>query len=249
MKSPKTGRNDPCPCGSGKKFKNCCLHQRADDGPGLLDIAGDAIGADGEPSALDPSRPADGACGLAFASDDPLQMLDAFAREHNLAKLDPASADAPALGGVLVSRRTIDRDYCALPREIIQADPAVGVVGVMLVRGFTYLESAFAALFTGFPAAAEILSRSALEASLNVRYALKAQPNECASRIAQYLNSYLAQERKGIARWEQAASSLSEEEQQAHLNHRARNGSTLVTLPVGIASSDCACGGSNGPRS
>jgi hypothetical protein len=21
----KTGRNDPCPCGSGKKFKRCCL--------------------------------------------------------------------------------------------------------------------------------------------------------------------------------------------------------------------------------
>ncbi|HNY18141.1 MAG TPA: SEC-C metal-binding domain-containing protein, partial [Treponemataceae bacterium] len=21
----KTGRNDPCPCGSGKKYKNCCL--------------------------------------------------------------------------------------------------------------------------------------------------------------------------------------------------------------------------------
>lgn len=23
---PKLGRNDPCPCGSGKKFKHCCLH-------------------------------------------------------------------------------------------------------------------------------------------------------------------------------------------------------------------------------
>ena len=23
---PKVGRNDPCPCGSGKKFKQCCLH-------------------------------------------------------------------------------------------------------------------------------------------------------------------------------------------------------------------------------
>ena len=22
---PKIGRNDPCPCGSGKKFKKCCL--------------------------------------------------------------------------------------------------------------------------------------------------------------------------------------------------------------------------------
>jgi len=24
--TPKVGRNDPCPCGSGKKFKRCCLH-------------------------------------------------------------------------------------------------------------------------------------------------------------------------------------------------------------------------------
>lgn len=23
----KVGRNEPCPCGSGKKFKNCCIHQ------------------------------------------------------------------------------------------------------------------------------------------------------------------------------------------------------------------------------
>ncbi|WP_241650447.1 SEC-C metal-binding domain-containing protein, partial [Rosenbergiella collisarenosi] len=22
----KVGRNEPCPCGSGKKFKQCCLH-------------------------------------------------------------------------------------------------------------------------------------------------------------------------------------------------------------------------------
>ncbi|MDD3382979.1 MAG: SEC-C metal-binding domain-containing protein, partial [Bacilli bacterium] len=24
VKSSKVGRNDPCPCGSGKKYKNCC---------------------------------------------------------------------------------------------------------------------------------------------------------------------------------------------------------------------------------
>ena len=24
MKTAKTGRNDPCPCGSGKKYKQCC---------------------------------------------------------------------------------------------------------------------------------------------------------------------------------------------------------------------------------
>ena len=24
--TPKVGRNDPCPCGSGKKYKHCCAH-------------------------------------------------------------------------------------------------------------------------------------------------------------------------------------------------------------------------------
>ncbi len=24
IKPPKIGRNDPCPCGSGKKYKKCC---------------------------------------------------------------------------------------------------------------------------------------------------------------------------------------------------------------------------------
>jgi uncharacterized protein len=29
----KVGRNDPCPCGSGKKYKNCCL-QKEQQQPG-----------------------------------------------------------------------------------------------------------------------------------------------------------------------------------------------------------------------
>ena len=24
---PKVGRNDPCPCGSGKKYKKCCMNK------------------------------------------------------------------------------------------------------------------------------------------------------------------------------------------------------------------------------
>jgi preprotein translocase subunit SecA len=27
-KGERVGRNDPCPCGSGKKFKNCCMRTR-----------------------------------------------------------------------------------------------------------------------------------------------------------------------------------------------------------------------------
>ena len=29
----KTGRNQPCPCGSGKKYKHCCLHARQPASP------------------------------------------------------------------------------------------------------------------------------------------------------------------------------------------------------------------------
>lgn len=29
-RSPKIGRNDPCPCGSGKKFKKCCAIHTAE---------------------------------------------------------------------------------------------------------------------------------------------------------------------------------------------------------------------------
>jgi hypothetical protein len=28
----KTNRNDPCPCGSGKKYKNCCEQKRSQSG-------------------------------------------------------------------------------------------------------------------------------------------------------------------------------------------------------------------------
>ena len=30
----KVGRNDPCPCGSGKKYKQCCLLKKAPGGKG-----------------------------------------------------------------------------------------------------------------------------------------------------------------------------------------------------------------------
>jgi SEC-C motif len=40
-----TSRNDPCPCGSGKKFKDCCLRKEVearshDPSPKLTDLHG-----------------------------------------------------------------------------------------------------------------------------------------------------------------------------------------------------------------
>ena len=33
---PRPGRNDPCPCGSGKKFKQCCASKKGRLSPALI---------------------------------------------------------------------------------------------------------------------------------------------------------------------------------------------------------------------
>ena len=32
--TPKIGRNEPCPCGSGRKFKKCCIEKGGDTNEG-----------------------------------------------------------------------------------------------------------------------------------------------------------------------------------------------------------------------
>jgi len=42
----KVGRNDPCPCGSGKKFKQCCEHKARSLSPtAWITIVGVALAA------------------------------------------------------------------------------------------------------------------------------------------------------------------------------------------------------------
>jgi hypothetical protein len=71
MNSQKIGRNDPCPCGSGKKFKKCCLDAQRLDAPSgsieddALDFASSAFDeAEGQMLAYDP-----------FVEPDPEQWL------------------------------------------------------------------------------------------------------------------------------------------------------------------------------
>lgn len=39
----KVGRNDPCPCGSGRKYKKCCLARNEAGGGSAQDVAGEAL--------------------------------------------------------------------------------------------------------------------------------------------------------------------------------------------------------------
>lgn len=43
-------RNDPCPCGSGVKFKKCCGSRLADDDERIADAPGECIPVDLRPA-------------------------------------------------------------------------------------------------------------------------------------------------------------------------------------------------------
>src|SRR5262245_23003514 len=51
MHAHRVGRNDPCPCGSGQKFKHCCYHNGSIPAPALY-----SDGAS-QPTRLKPSLP------------------------------------------------------------------------------------------------------------------------------------------------------------------------------------------------
>ena len=53
-KAEKVGRNDPCPCGSGRKYKNCCMHK--DLAATQSRAAGAARPASGQPQARPAAR-------------------------------------------------------------------------------------------------------------------------------------------------------------------------------------------------
>jgi tetratricopeptide (TPR) repeat protein len=82
----KTGRNDPCPCGSGKKYKRCCLQKDEQAQSAALAAAQAAAAAEPEQidAILDPQEELD------ELSNSVIDLIDA-------GKLDEAERAARAL--------------------------------------------------------------------------------------------------------------------------------------------------------
>jgi len=90
----KIGRNDPCPCGSGKKYKRCCLATDAEAQTRALAPTGQARGLKAH-APIPPAHDHLGFCEdcdaeLATASNAVLDLVDA-------GKLDAAQQAAEAL--------------------------------------------------------------------------------------------------------------------------------------------------------
>ena len=75
---PRTGRNDPCPCGSGKKYKHCCLDK---------DRAAELAPAIAQRVALQAQK----ANQVALQKDDQQELLESQAALQEAQALDAAS--------------------------------------------------------------------------------------------------------------------------------------------------------------
>ncbi len=144
------GRNDPCPCGSGKKFKKCCLdkveaQQREAAAAARLPVAtelDDTFPYDdddlGSPmAAYDPLVAPDPDEWLTLGEDEALRRVEAY---HRRAGIDIPGADMHATihmvvenqiaeGDVLPVRRKLD----ALVDEGLDRHDAIHAVGSVLV--------------------------------------------------------------------------------------------------------------------
>jgi hypothetical protein len=142
------GRNDPCPCGSGKKFKKCCLDKvdalspadpqaRFDPDAGLDDVFSRSSGFADEENAYDPLVAPDPDDWLVLDEDERTEMVMDFHRRARIrlpnakvhAVLHVVVENQIAEGDALPVRRTLER----LMGEGLDRHDAIHAIGTVLI--------------------------------------------------------------------------------------------------------------------
>lgn len=114
MKTPAIGRNDPCPCGSGKKFKHCCLGKASN----TASSHGEAI-SDTLREALE---------GRQFNSlEDAQAFLDRITQQQNRRKLDEFHGLSPEQMHRMLNFPFASPGLVRFP-EVLDANPAAPIL-------------------------------------------------------------------------------------------------------------------------
>ncbi len=89
IESAKVGRNDPCPCGSRRKYKNCCLLKESRAAPHAM-----STGASPPSSAVASMARARALFGVAMRLWDAGRRVEAIAALREVVRRDPGTPDA-----------------------------------------------------------------------------------------------------------------------------------------------------------
>src|SRR5471032_537955 len=106
------GRNDPCPCGSGKKYKQCCMQQDQSRAAGAQSVARQA------------ALQVPGALNAALAHHNAGRLAEAEAIYRQILQAEPNNPEALHLLG-LIANRTGNRQFAVeLIGKAIAANPS-----------------------------------------------------------------------------------------------------------------------------
>jgi SEC-C motif len=137
----KVGRNDPCPCGSGKKFKMCCLNSESLNNPSLgpqqADPARSALEpAEGAIREYDPSIEPHSEQWLALGEQE---QIDLVLEYHRRARIRLPRQQVHAVVHVVVENQIADaelpvrRTLQRLMSEGLDRHDAIHAIGSVLV--------------------------------------------------------------------------------------------------------------------
>jgi tetratricopeptide (TPR) repeat protein len=131
----KVARNDPCPCGSGKKFKKCCADKEVarvvvPDVNSIISLFQAGRYADAESAALEllQAHPASGMAWGLLGGAQHMQGKDGLAAMFKAAELQPDSAEAQKNLGFLLQGRGRYADAVRAYQRALALQPSYAAV-------------------------------------------------------------------------------------------------------------------------
>lgn len=187
MNKIKFGRNDPCPCGSGQKYKRCCLEtdQRAESA-GLLEAAA-AHHHYNRDHAYD-------LCG----DDETDQHTTAsnVANENSIGSIRSAFTLFEDLGREVDA--TLRRNI-----EVLTTDYSCGILHRIYEKAARHAQGCLVLVADQNFAATEALCRTLVESSVNLYYCSE---DDSTGKILSYFKDHIETERKQNRAWRSAVS-------------------------------------------
>ena len=160
-------------------------------------------------------------------------LLKDFAQRHHLELTDILEREHVIIRATASTNFLITGGYAGLDDTTL-SDPAVGILLNMFHRNFELVEAAIAAFVTGCGAAAEVVSRAAVESSVNFAYIIAGVPKD---RLRAYFEHYFHAGDRQLRTWHTESSVLSESDariQQRGIEKRRRSNAALRDFINGV---------------
>jgi hypothetical protein len=140
-------------------------------------------------------------------------VIAAFAQHHSFDAAALLVEERDGIQCAVDCHNAVNDGYASLSSAVLEQDLAVGLIWQLYERCTERVYGALVAMATSCPASSEVVSRSAIEATVTIRYILRDRDKHLASFLQNHVNQAERQEKE----WRKEAEQLEETAKAAHL--------------------------------